>query len=68
MKKILLVIFALMNIVVLTGCGGCENLSEDDCKHNDKCLSNYKPCSSSAPGCKDNILFVQCKAKKAKTD
>ena len=68
MKKFLLIIFALINTVVLSGCGGCENLNENDCKANDKCISNYKPCNSSETGCKDNILFVQCKAKKAKTD
>jgi len=64
MKILKTILVTGLGIVLLSGCGGCKDLSENSCGLNNKCLNIYKPCNANETGCKDNKLFTECRTKK----
>ena len=63
MKKMFAMMFIIISIVLLTGCG-CKDLKEEGCKLDQECLSVYKPCPEGAFGCHtDGTYFAECRDK-----
>ncbi len=67
MKK---VIFTLTAIILLAGCTAkaCPEIdNKPECQENPSCIAIHKPCNSSEEGCKDNVMFSECKTRKTAT-